>query len=270
MTEHSVWDSAFAGPALRRFAGCALQPQSLQALLQEVLPQVAEMAKGQSPLLIGHHNLFSLHLQQRDPEVAAFYRQCERCYVDGVPVLWLLRAAGFDTRGAQRFSLMDCLPQLFDAAQAQGLRVFYLGSEDTAVQRARRWVAREWPGLAIAWQHGYCDDDAAVVAAINDFRPQLLLVGMGMPKQEQWILRHCGQLRAGAILQAGGTLDYYTGLQARPPAVFSRLGLGWLYRLLHNPGRLWRRYLLTPWTLLHPTLRLRRELRAERGLPRGT
>lgn len=265
MPEQPVRDSALAGPALRRFAGCALQPQSLQELLQALLPRLAERA---TPLLIGHHNLFSLHLQQRDPEVAAFYRQCDSCYVDGVPVLWLLRAAGFDTREAQRFSFMDGLPELLDSAQAHGLRMFYLGSEDAAVQRAQRWVAEGWPQLEIAWQHGYCGDDAAVVAAINAFRPQLLLVGMGMPRQEQWILRNRDRLRAGAIFQAGGTLDYYTALQARPPAVLSRLGLGWLYRLLHDPRRLWRRYLLTPWSLLRPTLRLRRELRAERCLQR--
>ncbi|MDO8862439.1 WecB/TagA/CpsF family glycosyltransferase [Haliea sp. E1-2-M8] len=266
MPELRMLDSALAGPALRRFAGCALQPQSLQALLQKLLPR---LTAGAAPLLVGHHNLYSLYLQQRDPEVAAFYRQCDSCYVDGVPVLWLLRAAGIDIRGAQRFSFMDCLPELLDFAQTGKLRVFYLGSEDAAIERAQGWVAKGWPQLEIAWQHGYSKDEAAVVAAINAFRPQLLLVGMGMPKQEQWILRHRAQLQAGAIFQAGGTLDYYTGLQAQPPAGLSRLGLAWLYRLLHDPKRLWRRYLLTPWALLRPTLRLRRELRAERRLQRA-
>jgi len=265
MPEQGFANRDLAAPALCRFAGCALQPQPLHALLEALLPKLAEDGP---PLLIGCHNLFSLHLYQRDPDMAAFYQQCDSCYVDGVPVLWLLRAGGIDTRGAQRFSLMDCLPTLFDEAQARGLRVFYLGSEEIAVQRAQCWVAEGWPGLEIAWQHGYCGDDAAVVATINAFRPQLLLVGMGMPKQEQWILRHRAQLRAGAIFQAGGTLDYYTGLQARPPARLSQLGLGWLYRLLHNPKRLWRRYLLTPWTMLRPTLRLRWELCAERRLQR--
>jgi N-acetylglucosaminyldiphosphoundecaprenol N-acetyl-beta-D-mannosaminyltransferase len=267
MPEHSSLDSALAGSALRNFAGCALQPLPLDAFLEAMLPKLADERQ---PLLVGCHNLFSLHLYHREPDMAAFYRQCDFCYVDGVPVLWLLLAARFDTRGAQRFSLMDCLPELFGAAQARGLRVFYLGSEETAIQRAQCWVANEWPELEIAWQHGYCGDDVEVVAAINAFRPQLLLVGMGMPRQEQWILRHRAQLRAGAIFQAGGTLDYYTGLQSRPPAKLSQLGLGWLYRLLHNPKRLWRRYLLTPWTLLRPTLRLRWELRAERRLRRSS
>lgn len=254
-------ETGFDHPALREFAGCELMPVAAPRFFDWLL---TGLHKRDRPLLIGHHNLHSLFLYRRCSVVADFYRQCDACYVDGVGVLWLLRAAGLDTRQACRFSLMDCLPQFFDVAQRRRLRVFYLGGSELAVDRAEGWIEDAWPDLRIELHHGYLSDDEAVETIINAFRPDVLLVGMGMPVQERWILDHRASLEVGAILQAGGTLDYYTGLQARPPERLSRLGLAWLYRLLNDPRRLWRRYLVTPWSLVGPALSLRRDLRARR------
>ncbi len=247
--------------AIGEFAGCRLTPIPAQEFFGRLFERLSQ---GERSLLIGHHNLHSLYLYRCSPDVARFYRQCDDCYVDGMGVLWLMRMAGVSTRTARRFSLMDCLPELLDRSQEERFRVFYLGSSEEAVRRARSWLADRWPGLEIELHHGYFEDESGVIERINGFRPDLLLVGMGMPRQERWIIEHRRRLQAGAILQAGGTLDYYTGLQARPPYGWSRLGLAWLYRLLHDPARLWRRYLVTPWALIGPTIRLRRSLRARR------
>jgi len=79
---------------------------------------------------------------------------------------------------------------------------------------------------------------------------------MGMPRQEAWLLQHLGSLDVVVATQSGGTLDYFVGAQAKPPLWLSRAGLAWLYRLAHDPVRLWKRYLLEPWGLLVPTLQL--------------
>lgn len=252
---------AFSSPALVRFAGTALAPSTQAELLTWLQRRWQDGERG---LLIGHHNLHSLFLCQREPLIRDFYRNCQRCYVDGVAVLWLLRAAGLDTRAAHRFTLMDSLPALLEWLQAENLSCYYLGGPPLAAERGRAWLERHYPQLRAAVQHGYDLADAETVSAINQFRPDLLLVGMGMPRQEAWLLQHRERLDAGALLQAGGTLDYYTGLQAKPPRVLSRIGLGWFYRLLRDPKRLWRRYLVTPWSLLWPTLKLRRALARKR------
>jgi len=249
--------NGFSSPALVELAGTALTPCTQTELLGWLQRRWREGERG---LLLGHHNLHSLFLCQREPLVREFYRRCQRCYVDGLGALWLLRAAGLDTRGARRFSLMDSLPALLDWLQAANLSLYYLGGSPLATARGRAWLARDYPQLRAMLQPGYEVEDAATVEAINRFRPDLLLVGMGMPRQEAWLLQHQAQLDVGAMLQAGGTLDYYTGLQAKPPRPLSRIGLGWLYRLLRDPRRLWRRYLITPWSLLGPTLTLRRNL----------
>lgn len=255
-------ENRFGGEAIRGFAGCELSPLHSTAFFERI---VGRLESGERSLLIGHHNLHSIYLFHHRSDVADFYRRCDDCYIDGVGMLWLLRAAGVDTRSAHRFTLMDCLPELLDLARDRRLRVFYFGGSPEAVRRAESWVARQWPNLEIAFQHGFVEDTAGVVDCINGFDPDLLLVGMGMPIQERWILAHRKSLSAGVILQAGGTLDYYTGLQARPPARWSRLGMAWLYRLIHDPKRLWYRYLVTPWSLLPHALRLRRTLRLRRG-----
>jgi len=248
-------DNAFCTPAMREFAGCDLSTLDATTFFDRL---ARRLEAGERSLLVGHHNLHSLYLYHRHRDVRAFYRDCDDCYVDGVGVLWLLRAAGLDIRSASRFSLMDCLPEVLDLARRNGLRVFYLGGSREAVHRAGGWLGRRWPGLEVRLHHGYVRDEPGLIDRINAFSPDLLLVGMGMPTQERWILEHRASLEAGAILQAGGTLDYYTGLQVRPPQQWSRLGLAWLYRLLHDPRRLWHRYLVTPWSLLRPAWRLRR------------
>lgn len=252
----------FGSRALVDFAGTALTPSTLTETLTWLQRR---WQGGERGLIVGHHNLHSLFLCQRDPLVRDFYRHCQRCYVDGVGVLWLLRAAGLDVRAAHRFTLMDSLPALLDWLQTTNRSLYYLGGSPLAAERGRAWLARNYPQLRAAVQHGYELEDTATISAINRFRPDLLLVGMGMPRQEAWLLRYRSQIDAGALLQAGGTLDYYTGLQAQPPPQLSRIGLGWLYRLLHDPRRLWRRYLVAPWSLLLPTLRLRRALAREQS-----
>ncbi|MAA88540.1 MAG: glycosyltransferase [Haliea sp.] len=243
-----------SGPAVAAFAGCTIRARSLPDFFLQLTARLAEGAEG---LIFAHHNLHSLYLVQTDEQVRRFYQTSCECYIDGIGALWALRVAGVETAGMQRFSFMDCLPEFLTMAERASLRVFYLGGSPASVEQARHWLGESWPELAIGLHHGYESNSERVIERINTFAPDLLLVGLGMPLQEQWILEHRDALTAGIILQAGGTLDYYSGEQAQPPASWSRHGAAWLYRLLHDPGRLWRRYLLTPWFLLAPLLRLR-------------
>lgn len=245
---------------LTEFAGCAVTPWSLHELLA-ALEQC--WACGERGVRVGHHNLNSLVWSHSNPVVRAFYRGCRLCYIDGLPVVWIIRLAGLDTHGAKRVTLMHALPELLDWLACTGRSLFYLGGSPDAVASGRAWIAREWPQLRAELHHGFFRDDLKVLERINFFRPDVLLVGMGMPRQEIWIQTHSERLDAGAVLQAGCTLDYYTGLQPRPPVVFSRIGMGWLYRLVRNPRRLWRRYLIEPWALAKPFLRMRRALVAK-------
>jgi N-acetylglucosaminyldiphosphoundecaprenol N-acetyl-beta-D-mannosaminyltransferase len=119
-----------------------------------------------------------------------------------------------------------------------------------------------FPGLQIESHHGYFDRTAgsaeqeAVLARIAEYRPQLLLVGMGMPLQEHWVLESLDRLEANLIFTVGGLFDYLAGVQPTPPRWMGRVGLEWLHRLVADPRRMWQRYFLEPWFVVGLLLRV--------------
>ncbi len=110
--------------------------------------------------------------------------------------------------------------------------------------------------MQIATAHGYFDvrsdsqENRAVLEMINAYQPHVLMMGMGMPRQEHWVLDNLEHISANAILTAGAAIDYVAGAVPTPPRWAGRLGLEWLFRLLAEPKRLWRRYLVEPWFIL--------------------
>jgi N-acetylglucosaminyldiphosphoundecaprenol N-acetyl-beta-D-mannosaminyltransferase len=115
-------------------------------------------------------------------------------------------------------------------------------------ERAARNIARKYPGTRVlGCADGYFDHkrEKAIINDIRGKRPDMLLVGLGMGKQEKWIDKHCGRLSAGVAIGCGGTLDVLAGGTRRAPAVFRRMGLEWLYRLVKEPSRI-RRQLCLP------------------------
>lgn len=99
------------------------------------------------------------------------------------------------------------------------------------------------------------DEEAAVVTAVNKFAPHVLMVGMGMPRQEAWVVRNVDKIDARAILTCGACMDYRAGVTVTPPRWAGRVGLEWLFRLVREPRRLAVRYLIEPWPVLWRFLR---------------
>jgi N-acetylglucosaminyldiphosphoundecaprenol N-acetyl-beta-D-mannosaminyltransferase len=113
-------------------------------------------------------------------------------------------------------------------------------------------LMKEFPSLDLRVHHGYfdsrpgCYENLEILSRINAYRPHVLMVGMGMPHQEHWILDNLDQLDANAILPVGACMDYVAGHISTPPRWMGRMGLEWLYRFSCEPKRLGRRYLIEP------------------------
>jgi N-acetylglucosaminyldiphosphoundecaprenol N-acetyl-beta-D-mannosaminyltransferase len=133
--------------------------------------------------------------------------------------------------------------------------VLYVGGEQAVVERARERLSSCYPGADVRVRNGFFDatpgsaDNASVVAEAKAFAPQILFVGMGMPRQELWILNHLEALPDCAIFSVGAAFDYEAGAQKPAPRWMGRMGVEWLFRLLHDPKRLARRNLVEPWSL---------------------
>ena len=129
-------------------------------------------------------------------------------------------------------------------------RVFWLGgAPDVAAAAAAAYEAR-YDVVTAGVQHGFFDaspgsaESRAIVARINESRPTILLVNMGMPRQERWLWDNWQEIRQGVAITAGALVDHAAGRVSRPPRWVANLGVEWLLRLVREPRRLWRRYLL--------------------------
>ena len=206
-------------------------------------------------LIIGHHNLHSLYLYQHDTKMREFYARANFVYIDGMSIVLLGRFLGLPLRREHRVTLLDWFDPLMREASQQHWRVFFLGAKPEVASKVAEILSREFPGVQLQAAHGYfdtrCDrENESIVSKILAYQPHVLIVGMGMPRQEHWVFEELERLEANVILTAGGIIDYVVGVIPTPPRWIGRLGLEWLYRLITEPRRLWKRYLLEPWFVL--------------------
>jgi N-acetylglucosaminyldiphosphoundecaprenol N-acetyl-beta-D-mannosaminyltransferase len=182
------------------------------------------------------------------------YSDASLVLADGAPVVAASRLLRRPL--PERVAGSDLVPCLFHEAawQRLPLRVYLLGGAPGVVQRAAERIVVEWPGIEVVGVAspplGF-ERDAALnselVAEINGCQPDLLLIGLGAPKQELWIHRYHAELSVPAALCIGATIDFLAGHRARAPRWMRRTGLEWLYRVLREPRRLARRYARDAW-----------------------
>lgn len=205
-----------------------------------------------SPLLVGYHNLHTLYVTRTTPDIAGFYQHADIIYADGMPLVLWARLLGLDVTRDHRMTLSSWAPSVLRTFRDQGWRLFYLGATAEACAKGTDAFREMAPGLEIEARDGFFDaakgsaENQALLAAIRAFRPDVLMIGMGTPRQERWILDHLSDLDIPIVWSVGAAIEYFAGTKARPPALVGRLGLEWLYRLLSEPGRLWYRYMVEP------------------------
>ncbi|ODU50258.1 MAG: teichoic acid biosynthesis protein [Thiobacillus sp. SCN 63-374] len=175
---------------------------------------------------------------------------------DGAPVAWMLRRQGF--AGQPRISGPDLMWALCERAAAENLPVYCYGSSEATLALLERRMRQAFPGLRLTMESPPFraltpEEDAAAVERINASGAGIVFVGLGCPKQERWMAAHRGQgaldaspLRVRAVMiGVGAAFDFHAGTVRRAPAWMRDNGLEWLHRLLSEPGRLWKRYLVT-------------------------
>lgn len=167
---------------------------------------------------------------------------------DGAPLSIYSKKHGFAE--AERVTGPDLMLELLRASGQEGYRHFFYGATEATLEAMRAAIERDYPGACIAGMYAppfrpLCpEEDAAVVSMINAAKPDFIWVGLGAPKQEQWMYEHRGRLCAVA-LGVGAGFDYLAGDIKRAPKIMQKLCLEWLYRLLQDPRRLWKRYVTT-------------------------
>lgn len=164
---------------------------------------------------------------------------------DGAPLSSYSRRKGY--KQAQRVTGPDLMLELFAISKEKGYRHYFYGATEETLQSMKEVLERDYPGIQIAGMYAppfralTPQEDAQIVAKINESRPDFIWIGLGAPKQEEWMYQHMGQLQ-GVLIGVGAGFDYLAGYIKRAPRWMQRMSLEWLYRLLQDPKRLWRRY----------------------------
>jgi N-acetylglucosaminyldiphosphoundecaprenol N-acetyl-beta-D-mannosaminyltransferase len=239
-------------PKLQRFDISYISCNALNITTLNFL--VANAIDNDEQIIIGNHNLHSMYLFAKTPEFREFYACCTYIHIDGMPLVLLAKFLGLAVERAHRVTYVDWFPHLLSHANERHFRIFYLGSKTKNLQKAQKLIAKAHPAISFDYHDGYFDvkgnQNDVIIRKINDFQPDLLFVGMSMPKQEIWIKNNYSALNAHVTLNCGAVIDYYVGAIRTPPRWMGRIGLEWLYRLIDEPSRLAKRYLIEPFAVL--------------------
>jgi N-acetylglucosaminyldiphosphoundecaprenol N-acetyl-beta-D-mannosaminyltransferase len=206
--------------------------------------------------IIGNHNLHSIYLCHHDSKMRQFYALARYVFVDGMSIIYLGRLLGYPLHPQHRITSVHWIRPLLARGAKEGWRTFILGGKPGTAARAAKVLEEEIPGVQIQTAHGYFDATPGhpqaeeILEQIAHYRPHFLCLGMGMPRQEHWMVDHFDKVQANVICNLGALAEYVAGELPTPPEWLGRRGGEWLFRVVTRPDRVWRRYFIEPWFLL--------------------
>lgn len=242
----------------RKMLGIPIGVHSLDSLLDSVSQT---LQTGQGPFTVACANPHSLVVAQQDEPFRRALQSCSAVVADGSGVTFAARL--LRTEVGPRITGTDFFQGTMQRLDQVGGKAFFLGSVDPVLDLIEQRVARDFPRVTVetlsppfgTWSP---EQQAGIMQRIRAARPDVLWVGMTAPKQEKWIHAHAEECGVPVIGAIGAVFDYYAGTVRRAPLWICKLGFEWLYRLLGEPRRLWRRTLVSgpqfAWLLLRERL----------------
>lgn len=212
-----------------------------------VIRKVAELIKEKKGGYICFCTVHMVMESYDNPEFAAKVNGADFVAADGMPIVWMQKMQG--KKEAARVRANDLMIMLCAYAEKQGLKVGFYGGEENVLDAISERAKRDFPDLQIAYSYSppfrplTDEEDAEITAGINRTAADILFMGLGCPKQENWMAAHKDRLEA-VMLGVGASFDFYAGNVKESPEWIGKLGLEWLFRLAQQPRRLWKRYLI--------------------------
>jgi N-acetylglucosaminyldiphosphoundecaprenol N-acetyl-beta-D-mannosaminyltransferase len=213
--------------------------------MDEALDWVVERAGAAAPSLMAFVNPDCLNIAWRDAAYKEVLLGAQRVLPDGIGIHLACRMLG--TPLLANVNGTDLFPKLCERVAGTGHSIFLFGARPGIAAAAGDAMKRLYPALKIAGaRDGYFppDETSRVIEEINRSGASILLVAMGAPRQEQWLAEHAADLAPRVRMGVGGLFDFYSGRIERAPVWMREIGLEWVYRLLQEPGRMWRRYII--------------------------
>jgi N-acetylglucosaminyldiphosphoundecaprenol N-acetyl-beta-D-mannosaminyltransferase len=211
----------------------------------ETIDQWIVLKKPQYVCVTGVHGLVESY---RDENLRTIHNEAGMVTPDGMPLVWISRAMG--QKHVARVYGPDLMLATCKRSVSVGYRHFLYGGTPDVVEKLERRLVESYPGLQVVGR--MCPpfrplteaEDRGVLRAIGDAKPHIVWVGLSTPKQERWMSEHVKKLDTGVLIGVGAAFDFLAGTKPQAPRWMRNIGLEWLFRLLMEPRRLWRRYLI--------------------------
>ncbi len=214
--------------------------------MKETLLRIDEAIRNREPLQHMVVNVAKLMRMHGDTELREAVNSSGLINADGLGIVWGARLLGLDI--PERVTGIDLMQNLIRLANERRYRVFFLGAEEGVVRDVVARYKRRYPNLQICgYRNGYFgeNDELSVAMQIEKARPDILFVGMSSPRKERFIQQYGQLMQVPFMMGVGGSFDVIAGKVKRAPRWMQDAGLEWFYRLMQEPGRMWKRYLVT-------------------------
>ena len=232
-----LWE--YAENNSRQLGNVKLVTASRQDILEELRYRLVTQLKTRVFFLNAH----CFNIAQKNPGYLRNLNAAEFVLNDGIGVE--LGARAFNISLEENLNGTDFTPEVLKILNEEKMSLYLLGGAPGIAELAAEKIEKDYPGIIISGSHdGYFPNPHEVLAEINQVKPDLLLVGMGVPIQENWISQYFIELDATLIMAVGAYLDFASGRIPRAPALVRKMRMEWVYRLLLEPKRMFRRYII--------------------------
>lgn len=210
---------------------------------------IDEAIKRKEPKYIVTCNVDHVVKMKKNQNFSIVYKKADAIVVDGMPILWTSKLKRTPLK--QKISGSDILPTLGDHFAEKKYKLFFLGGEEGIAEKAKDNLQKVFNDLNVVGcyspPYGFeksMEENAKLISLLKKAKPDILFVGLGAPKQELWISQYYKEYDVPISIGIGGTFDLLSGNLRRAPKLIQKLGLEWFWRLIQEPGRLWKRYII--------------------------
>lgn len=214
----------------------------------EALNTLLEWSKQPQKRYVSTGTAYTLVMAERHPAISAALADADMLTADGMPLVWVQRLKG--ARQAERVYGPDLMLALCRASEAAGLRHYLYGGLPGIPEKLAQALQARFPDLRVVGLHSPAGDvlagapQQATVEMLNAAQADVIWVGLGSPKQDLWMHAYRESLNAPLLIGVGAAFDFLSGVKSQAPQWMQQRGLEWLYRLIQEPRRLWKRYLV--------------------------
>ncbi len=223
--------------------------------MEETLDEISSLVEKRQNAYVVTPNVDHMVTLEKDEEFQRIYQEADLILTDGKPLIWISKL--LKTPIKEKISGSDLFPRMVEQAAKKGHKMFFLGAREGVAKKAAEVFMEQYPTLQVVGvyspSYGFEkkeEEIADIIAMIQEAKPDILVVGVGAPKQEKFIYRYRDQLQVPVSLGLGASFDFVAGTVKRAPRWMSEHGLEWLYRTFQEPKRLAKRYIVDAFMLL--------------------